>query len=91
MGQYGNQPEFATIVEQLTALTTFPKRKIPNSAIYIGALTDPLLDASITVTPVGNNVDVTFSGIKAGTFIPVIITKITSVSNIPNTSILLYN
>jgi len=89
MGQYGNQPDFATVVETVTA--ALPKRKINNSAIYIGALTDPLLDASITVTPVGNSTNVTFSGIKGGTFLPVIVTKIESAINIPISSILLYN
>ena len=89
MGQYGNQPDFATIVDTITA--GLPKRKIPGSALYIGALTDPLLEGSITVTPVGNNTEVTFSGIKSGTFLPVIVTKISAATNIPLSSILLYN
>jgi hypothetical protein len=87
MGQYGNQPDFATIVETVSAL---PMTGIQSGAIYIGALTDTEADVtSITVRPVGNSEDVTFSGISAGTFLPVIVTKITSAINIPESSILL--
>ena len=87
MGQYGNQPDFATAVDTVESL---PKKNIKSAAIYIGQLTD--VDAevtSITVRPVGNNSDVTFSGLSSGSFIPVIVTGITSAVNIPASSILL--
>jgi hypothetical protein len=38
---------------------------------------------------VGNTSDVTFSGITSGSFLPVIVTSITSATNIPAASILL--
>ena len=37
MGQYGNQPDFATTVGTVSA---FPATGINSAAIYIGALTD---------------------------------------------------
>lgn len=87
MGQYGNQPDFATIVGTVSSL---PMTGIKSGAIYIGALTDAeAAVTSITVRPVGNSSDVTFSGLSAGTFLPVIVTGITSAVNIPESSILL--
>jgi hypothetical protein len=86
MGQYGNQPDFATKVDTVSSL---PATNIKSAAIYIGLLTDVLLDATITVRPVGNSTDVTFSGLTSGTFIPVIVSSITSSTNIPVGSILL--
>lgn len=87
MGQYGNQPEFATQVETVASL---PVTDIKSAAIYIGAVTNPALTTtSITVRPVGNTSDVTFTGITSGSFLPVIVTSITSAVNIPASSILL--
>lgn len=86
MGQYGNQPDFATKVD---VATTLPMSNIQSGAIYIGALTDVSLNASITVRPMGNSADVTFSGLSGGVFLPVIVSKITSSVNIPLSSILL--
>lgn len=86
MGQYGNQPDFATTVGTVSA---FPTTGINSAAIYIGAITNSSLDATITVRPVGNTTDVTFSGITSGSFLPVIVTSITSAVNIPASSILL--
>lgn len=86
MGQYGNQPDFATKVD---VATTLPMSSIKSAAIYIGALTDATLDATITVRPVGNASDVTFSGLSSGIFLPVIVSSITTSTNIPLSSILL--
>lgn len=86
MGQYGNQPDFATKVD---VATTLPMSNISSAAIYIGVLTDSTADATITVRPVGNATDVTFSGLSGGAFLPVIVSKITSSTNIPLSSILL--
>lgn len=86
MGQYGNQPDFATKVDTVSSL---PLTNIKSAAIYIGALTNTALDATITVRPVGNSSDVTFSGIVSGSFLPVIVSSITSTTNIPDSSILL--
>lgn len=86
MGQYGNQPDFATAVGTIASL---PATNIQSAAIYIGVLTNESITASITVRPVGNTSDVTFSGITSGSFLPVIVGSITSAVNIPNSSILL--
>jgi hypothetical protein len=87
MGQYGNQPDFATQVDTISA---FPTANIRSAAIYIGAVTNPALTTtSITVRPVGNSTDVTFTGLTSGSFLPVIVTDITSAVNIPASSILL--
>jgi len=86
MGQYGNQPDFATKVDTVSAL---PLTNIKSAAIYIGAVIDPLANTTITVRPVGNTTDVTFSGLTSGTFLPVVVSSITSATNIPVESILL--
>jgi hypothetical protein len=86
MGQYGNQPDFATTVGTVASL---PLTGIKSAAIYIGAVIDPLLDTTITVRPVGNSVDVTFSGLTSGTFLPVVVSSITSAVNITVGNILL--
>ena len=86
MGQYGNQPDFATKVDIVSAL---PLSNINSAAIYIGAVVDPLLNTTITVRPVGNTADVTFSGLTSGTFLPVIVSGITSAVNVSAANILL--
>ena len=86
MGQYLGQPDFATRVDVITAL---PMNGIKAAAIYIGALTDSGLDATITVMPVGSFASVTFSGLAGGSFLPVIVSSIIASTNIPVESILL--
>ena len=85
MGQYGNQPDFGTIVEGITMETTFPP-----SAIFVGQLLEETLTCSLRVLPVGNSEDVTFTGISAGTFLPIIITKVISLTGVAEADILVY-
>jgi hypothetical protein len=87
MGQYGNQPDFGTISQTLSA---FPTNADAPSAVYIGAFTDSGTAASITVRLVGNSTDTTFSGLNEGTFLPIVVTRVTSAVNIPAASIILY-
>ena len=87
MGQFGNQPDFATDVITMSA---FPTSAIQSRALYIGAFTVTASPASITVRPIGSASDVTFSGLKEGMILPVIVSAVTSAVNIPVTSILLY-
>ena len=49
MGQYGNQPDFATIAKQVTI-----NNVVPPSAIFIGELNEEFTTCSIEVLPVGN-------------------------------------
>ena len=88
MGQYGNQPDFATKVAVISG--SLPHENLNSAAIYIGAVVDPdLTTTSIEVKPVGNDGYVTFTGITAGTFLPVIVTAIKSYVNITKENILL--
>ena len=87
MGQFGNQPDFAAISKTLSA---FPEEVAQPSAVFIGAFTTSGNAASITVRLVGNSADTTFSGLNEGTFLPIMVTKVTSAVNIPAASIILY-
>lgn len=99
MGQFGNQPDFATTVDTISAFpTTFygtPK------AVYIGAKTTSGALTSITVVPAGNTSydastgtttynQVTFNGLNEGTFLPLMVISVVSAVNLPASSILLY-
>jgi hypothetical protein len=85
MGQYGNQPDFGTIVEGISIDKDFPP-----SAIFVGQLQEETLTCSLTVLPVGNSNSVTFAGISAGTFLPIIITKVISITGVAEGEILVY-
>lgn len=88
MGQYGNQPDFATKVSEL--LGDSPHENLNSAAIYIGAVIDPdSTETSITVLPVGNTDAVTFSGLTSGSFIPVIVNSVVGYNNIDKKEILL--
>ena len=88
MGQYGNQPDFGTIVEPLSAYNL--EFNFPPSAIYIGETEDGNA-CSIEILPVGDTSrTVEITGIQPGTFLPIIAVQITSVSNIDKEKILLY-
>lgn len=87
MGQFGNQPDFAVISKTLSA---FPEQAAQPSAVFIGAFTTSDSPASITVRLAGNNTDTTFSGLNQGTFLPIVVTGVTSAVNIPASSIVLY-
>ena len=87
MGQFGNQPDFATKSKTLSA---FPTTAEAPSAVYIGAFTVAASAASITVRLVGDSSDTTFSGLIQGMFMPIIVTSVTSAVNIPAASIILY-
>lgn len=85
MGQYGNQPDFGTIVSPVNL-----EEVIPPSAIFIGELLDPGVPATIMVQPVGNATEVVFTGLVGGTFMPIIVTKIVTISGIQIENILVY-
>lgn len=85
MGQYGNQPDFGTIVSAVVI-----GESIPPSAIFIGKLQDPTVPCRITVMPVGNDTEVTFTGLLNSTFMPIVVTKIISIEGIDVENVLVY-
>jgi hypothetical protein len=89
MGQYGNQPDFGTIVTTLAEIGL--ETPFPPSAIYIGKIDEEVL-ASLKVQIVGNEqgVDTTISGISAGTILPFIVTQINDFGGVSDGDILLY-
>ena len=87
MGQYGNQPDFGTTVATLDTLGV--DTPFPPSAIYVGKLQD--LQCDFEILPVGNNgAWVTINGISAGTFLPIVVTQIRTLTNVNKEDILLY-
>ena len=68
MGQYANQPDFATSAEAVVIGTT----NVESSALYIGTGGD------IEVTAIGSSSSVVFKNIPDGSFLPVIVSSITA-------------
>jgi hypothetical protein len=71
MGQYFNQPDFATSAETVVVGTT----NVKNSALYIGS------GGNIEVIVVGDSAPVVFKNIPDGSFLPVIISSIVAGAN----------
>ena len=71
MGQYFNQPDFATSAETVVVGTT----NVKNSALYIGS------GGNIEVIVVGGSASVVFKNIPDGSFLPVIISSIVAGAN----------
>ena len=88
MGQYGNQPDFGTIVTRLTD----SGQPFPPSAIYVGETLNNDGTASLTVQIVGNTpgATTTITGISSGTILPFIVTEIPTSSGVTNDNIFLY-
>jgi hypothetical protein len=68
MGQYANQPDFATSAETVVVGTT----NVESSALYIGTGGD------IEVIAIGSSSSVVFKNIPDGSFLPVIVSSITA-------------
>jgi len=90
MGQYGNQPDFGTIVVALGDIDL--NESFPPSAIYVGATADNDGTATLEVQPVGNEPGdtVIISGISNSTFLPIVVTKIIDKSSLDIGNVLLY-
>jgi hypothetical protein len=71
MGQYFNQPDFATSAEAVVVGTT----NVKNSALYIGS------GGNIEVIVVGDSASVVFKNIPDVYFLPVIISSIVAGAN----------
>lgn len=89
MGQYGNQPDFGTIVTSLETIGT--ETLFPPSAIYIGQ-TEDNAPVSIVVLPVGNAPTdlITITAVQPGTFLPIIVVRIDSTPGVSKQNVLLY-
>jgi hypothetical protein len=85
MGQFQNQPDFATKAEAVTSLPYTPESP---SAIYIGEKTDTAADASITVIMPGSTTQVVFKNVTTG-FLPVVAATVHASTNINQNSIVL--
>jgi hypothetical protein len=90
MGQYGNQPDFGTIVTQLSAIGF--DTQFPPSAIYIGQTTDNDGTATLNAQIVGNELGstTTITGISSGTILPFIVTEVKATSGVDSSNIYLY-
>jgi hypothetical protein len=90
MGQYGNQPDFGTIVMSLEAAGGINK-VFPPSAIYVGQTTD-MARCELEVLPVGNNPTdtITITAIQPGTFLPIVVVKIIDLDGVSDKDVLLY-
>jgi len=88
MGQYGNQPDFGTIVISLDSVGF--GEEFPPSAIYVGITDDN--DGVLVVQPVGNNPGhyVAIAGISNCTFFPIVVTRIISKDGLDPSTVLLY-
>jgi hypothetical protein len=86
MGQYGNQPDFGTIVTTGDKVGSDP---FPPSAIYVGK---SLAAGGVTieVLPAGQEDKVAITGIQDGTFLPIVVTQLINVSNILADNVLFY-
>jgi hypothetical protein len=89
MGQYGNQPDFGTIVTSLA--TVGLETPFPPSAIYVGKTTGGEV-CTLTVLPVGNDPDdtIAINGIPQGTFLPIVVVRIDTIDVVEPESVLLY-
>lgn len=89
MGQYGNQPDFGTIVVRADSVGVNP---FPPSAIYVGKTENNDGSTKLRVQPVGNapGDTIEITGIYDGTFLPIIITEIVNKEAVDLANVLLY-
>jgi hypothetical protein len=88
MGQYGNQPDFGTIVSKLVDIA----KPFPPSAIYVGETELNDGTASFRAKVVGNATDepILITGISSGTILPFIVTEISNLEGVNDDNIFLY-
>ena len=71
MGQFFNQPDFATVATPVVLGTT----NVKGSALYIGT------GGNIEVTAIGSDVTVVFKNIPDGSFLPCVVKNIVAGAN----------
>jgi hypothetical protein len=72
MGQFGNQPDFATQAESITPGTISLANKLNSAALYVGIGGDLEVIIAGTANPTASDA-VVFKAIPAGSFVPVIV------------------
>jgi hypothetical protein len=89
MGQYGNQPDFGTIVTTLEAVGL--ENLFPPSAIYVGKTSEGGA-CTLVVLPVGNDPGdtIVIDGIPQGTFLPIVVVRIDETDVVDPAAVLLY-
>jgi hypothetical protein len=88
MGQYGNQPDFGTIVTPLADIGV--ETPFPPSAIYVGKVSEGTVTLKVQIVGNEPGVDTTISGISSGTILPFIVTQINDFDVVSADDILLY-
>jgi len=90
MGQYGNQPEFATRAATVTPTDTISSAtKLNSAALYVGVGGDLSVIIAGTANPTLADA-VVFKGIVAGSFIPVIVDYVLATDTSASEIIALY-
>jgi len=90
MGQYGNQPDFATRAESITPTDTISlATKLNSAALYVGVGGDLSVIIAGTANPTLADA-VVFKGIVAGSFIPVIVDYVLATDTSASEIIALY-
>ena len=90
MGQYGNQPDFATRAATATPIDTISSAtKLNSAALYVGVGGDLSVIIAGTSNPTLADA-VVFKGIVAGSFIPVIVDYVLATDTSASEIIALY-
>jgi hypothetical protein len=91
MGQYGNQPDFATRAESITTLTDTisSATKLNSAALYVGVGGDLSVIIAGTANPTLADA-VVFKGIVAGSFVPIIVDYVLATNTSASEIIALY-
>jgi hypothetical protein len=91
MGQYGNQPDFATRAESINPITDAisSATKLNSAALYVGVGGDLSVIIAGTANPTLADA-VVFKGIVAGSFIPVIVDYVLATNTSASEIIALY-
>jgi hypothetical protein len=70
MGQFHNQPDFATEAVNLSTSAPSADISVDQMCLYVGGAGD------VVVNLINSTTDITFASVAAGTFLPVVVDKI---------------
>ena len=89
MGQYGNQPDFATRAATVTPGVISQATKLNSAALYVGVGGDLSVIIAGTANPTLADA-VVFKGIVAGSFVPIIVDYVLATNTSASEIIALY-